>query len=89
MTLKNGEQFSGVFSGGVFESAAKSQYVLKMVQRKQRPGHPQANGMADAVSEYVGDGDDHVMSFDVQDTADLAVADVATAAAARPAPNGE
>ncbi|KAK4496344.1 hypothetical protein PRZ48_012324 [Zasmidium cellare] len=76
LTLKNGEQFTGVFSGASLESS-KTQYVLKMVRRTSAP---QANGNSDT-SEYIGEGEDHVMSFDIQDTIDLAVPDVSTTAA--------
>ena len=31
-------------------------------------------------SEYLGQGEDHIMSFDVQDTVDFFVEDVSTAA---------
>ena len=75
MTLKNGEQFTGVFSG-YSDLPTKSQYTLKMVKRTRLPSHQQANGHTEAVNEYTGDGDDHVMVFDRQDTVDLAVKDV-------------
>lgn len=39
------------------------------------------NGNTELPEEYVGDGEDHVMSFDVQDTVDLAVSGVVTASA--------
>lgn len=88
LTLKNGEQFTGVFSGGSFDSTSKNQYILKMVKRTRLPSHQQVNGTTDIPDEYTGEGEDHVMAFDVQDTADLAVKDVTTASA-QPAQNGE
>ncbi|KAK4549685.1 hypothetical protein LTR36_004986 [Oleoguttula mirabilis] len=87
LTLKNGEQFTGVFSGGSFDSVAKTQYVLKMAKRTRLPSHQQVNGTVEMPDEYTGDGEDHVMTFDVQDTVDLAVTDVTTSSA-QPAQNG-
>jgi hypothetical protein len=79
LTLKNGEQFTGVFSGSSLESSARSVYILKMVKRTRLASHQQINGNTDLPDEYVGEGEDHVMVFDTQDTADLAVANVVTA----------
>jgi hypothetical protein len=79
ITLKNGEQYTGVFSGGSFE-ATKTLYVIKMAKQTQS-GHEQANGNSAVSAEYVGEGEEHVMSFDVQDTIDLFVQDVTTTAA--------
>lgn len=45
------------------------------------------NGDTELPDEYTGDGEDHVMTFDVQDTVDLSVKDVTTADA-KPAQNG-
>lgn len=36
------------------------------------------NGNSELSDEYIGEGEDHVMTFDVQDTADLYVANVVT-----------
>jgi hypothetical protein len=87
LTLKNGEQFQGVFSGGTFDSMTKSRYVLKMVRRTRSPGEAHVNGDVDVPDEYIGEGDDHTMSFDAQDTVSFAVDDVVTASA-QPAQNG-
>uniref|UniRef100_A0A2D3VJU2 LsmAD domain-containing protein n=1 Tax=Ramularia collo-cygni TaxID=112498 RepID=A0A2D3VJU2_9PEZI len=80
ITVKNGEQYSGVMSGASLESP-KPQYILKMTRRLQSGGPPQTNGASDQAGEYVGEGDDHAMGFDIQDTADLFVSNVTTAAA--------
>lgn len=88
LTLKNGEQFTGVFSGGTLNSPAKHQYVLKMTRRTRLPSHQQMNGDTDLPEEFTGEGEDHVMTFDVQDTLDLSVQGVTTADA-KPAQNGE
>ncbi|KAI7518423.1 hypothetical protein KC331_g21220, partial [Hortaea werneckii] len=58
LTLKNGEQFSGVFSGGSFDSPSKSQYVLKMVKRTKLPSQQQMNGDTELSAEYIGEGED-------------------------------
>ena len=79
MTLKNGEQFTGVFSGSSLESSAKSVYILKMVKKTRLASHQQTNGNTEPLDEYIGEGEDHVMVFDTQDTADLEVANVVTA----------
>lgn len=81
ITLKNGEQFTGVFSGTSIESPAKSTYILKMARRTRLPSHQQTNGNTELAEEYVGEGQDHVMTFDVQDTVDFAVSGVVTASA--------
>jgi len=86
--LKNGEEYTGVFSGGSFDPSAKNQYTLKMARRTQSSTHQAANGIAGLSQEYVGDGEQHIMSFDVQDTIDLAVDDVSTTSA-QPMQNGE
>jgi len=46
------------------------------------------NGNTAPAEEYVGEGEDHVMTFDVQDTVDLAVSGVITTSA-QAAQNGE
>ncbi|KAK5110100.1 hypothetical protein LTR62_006234 [Meristemomyces frigidus] len=79
LTLKNGEQYSGVFCGGSFESS-RSKYTMKMVRQTRTQGDPHVNGNTDSQVEYVGEGEDHAMAFDVQDTMSLAVDGVDTSA---------
>ncbi|KAK0938209.1 poly(A)-binding protein binding protein [Friedmanniomyces endolithicus] len=79
ITLKNGERFAGVFSGGNFDSITKSMYVLKMVRRTRSAGETQVNGDMDSSEEYLGEGEDHKMSFDTQDTLLFAVDGVVVA----------
>lgn len=79
LTLKNGEQFSGIFSGSSLESPTRSVYILKMVKRIRLASHQQTNGNTELADEYIGDGEDHFMAFDVQETAELAVDSVDTA----------
>lgn len=86
LTLKSGEQFTGVFSGSAFDGP-KSQYLLKMVRRTRLPSNPQTNGDVQLPHEFLGEGEDHAMSFDVQD-AELSAQEVSTAAAA-PQQNGD
>jgi hypothetical protein len=50
-----------------------------MVKRTRLASHQQINGNTELPDEYIGEGDDHVMVFDAQDTADLEVANVVTA----------
>lgn len=51
-----------------------------MVKRTKLPSS-QVNGHTDLPDDYIGEGEDHVMLFDVQDTIDLAVSNVVTASA--------
>lgn len=87
MTLKNGEQFAGIFSGASLEQA-RPQYTLKMVKRTKSPSNEQANGNSELSDEFEGSGDEHVMSFDVQDTIDLSVPSVELLTSSPKAQNG-
>ncbi|KAK4992594.1 poly(A)-binding protein binding protein [Elasticomyces elasticus] len=78
VVLKNGEQYTGIFSGGSFEPSA-AYYTLKMVKKTGPHNTQQANGVAAVLTTYVGEGDEHVMAFDSQDVIDLAVSNVETA----------
>lgn len=60
---------------------------MKMVKRIQLPSHQQVNGNSAMAEEYIGEGDDHSMVFNLQDTVDLAVSDV-TIVSSKPAQNG-
>nr|POE85595.1 pab1-binding protein 1 [Quercus suber] len=81
LTLKNGERFTGIFSGGSFEPSARNQYVMRMVKRTESLSHQQPNGTTEASDGYIGEGEDYVMSFDVQDTIDLSAKDIITTTA--------
>lgn len=50
-----------------------------MVRQTRLPTGQQVNGNVELTDEYVGEGEDHVMMFDKEDTLDLAVNDVVTA----------
>ncbi|OCK81729.1 hypothetical protein K432DRAFT_8142 [Lepidopterella palustris CBS 459.81] len=75
ITLKNGEKYTGVFSGASLDPA-ELRYVFKMVKRVQLTSDSQVNGMSETVDDYVGVGDTHVMTFDIGDVADLNVQSV-------------
>lgn len=62
--------------------------MLKMVRRTRLPSPQQTNGATVVYEEYIGEGEDHMMAFDVQDTADLAVMNV-VAGSSQAAPNGQ
>jgi PAB1-binding protein PBP1 len=66
--LKNGEKFSGVCSTASIESA-DPRVTLKFAKKTSQ----QINGNADQPDEYIGEGQDHVMSFKLQDVVDLSV----------------
>ncbi|KAI4818576.1 hypothetical protein E4T45_10551, partial [Aureobasidium sp. EXF-8846] len=66
--LKNGEKFSGVCSTASIESA-DPRVTLKFAKKTSQ----QTNGNTDQLDEYVSEGQDHVMSFNLQDVVDLSV----------------
>ena len=61
---------------------------MKMVTRTKPPRDQQVNGASDLPIEYIGEGEDHAMTFDAQDTFDLSVQDVNLAGGA-PQQNGK
>ena len=61
---------------------------MKMVRQTRLASQQQTNGNTELAEEYVGEGEDHVMVFDVQDTVDLAVSGVVMASA-QATQNGE
>ena len=75
LTLKNGEQFNGVFSGASLDPA-DMRYILKMTKKVHPPAEQQSNGVTNSTIEYIGQGDDHVVNFAIQDVVDLQVAQV-------------
>lgn len=58
-----------------------------MVKRTKFPSHQAPNGVLEVPGDYIGEGEDHVMSFEVQDTVDLCTKDVITTSA-QPMKNG-
>ncbi|GAB7342085.1 hypothetical protein MBLNU457_g0363t1 [Dothideomycetes sp. NU457] len=91
VTLKNGEQFAGVFSGATTEQN-NSSYVLKMTRRTKHASTAQLNGdsaSSDQSDQLVGQGPDHAMAFNAQDVIDLSVPSVnLSTAVTAPASNG-
>jgi hypothetical protein len=71
--LKNGELYSGVLSGTSLDPN-ETRYVFKMVKRLRSEGP--VNGVTSVPDEYIGQGDSHVMSFDVGDCADVTFANI-------------
>ncbi|KAF4551746.1 Ataxin 2 SM domain-containing protein [Elsinoe fawcettii] len=86
VTLKNGEQFQGVFSGTTSQNN-EARYHLKMVRRLNASSQ-QTNGASAGAGTLTGEGDDHTMAFDVNDTADLAVQRVSFGNASSRTTNG-
>ena len=72
LILKNGEQYRGVFSGAILEPS-DLRYTLKMVKKVNSNTEQQSNGIVNTATEFLGVGDDHTMTFAVQDVAELAV----------------
>ncbi|KAK5153782.1 hypothetical protein LTR04_006161 [Oleoguttula sp. CCFEE 6159] len=87
ITVKNGEQYSGIFSGASTEPTEPS-YLLKMVKRVYLPAEQQTNGANEPSEEYIGTGEDHIVLFNVQDVADLSVSGVDIGKAEAKAANG-
>ena len=75
VTVKNGDVFSGIFFGADVETNEPS-YLLKMVQQVRSGNKSEVNGNQETLGEYIGLGDDHSMSFDIKEVADLAVDNV-------------
>jgi hypothetical protein len=72
VTLKNGEEFKGIFSSGLADPA-RPQYTLKMVKRSKLANHLHTNGDLQLPDEYAGEGEDYAMTFDKDDVVDLQV----------------
>lgn len=86
MTLRNGERFEGIFSGASVEPS-DARFTMKMVKRVSAA--TQSNGAAEKLNEYIGNGEDYMVAFDLQDTIDLNVWDVQLSAAEDKAQNGK
>ena len=84
VTVKNGERFAGVFSGSSVEPF-ESRYVLKMTRKLQTSRDTDVSDDPD----YVGHGEDCVMTFATTDVTDLEVENVSTEKAQAKQPNGE
>ncbi|KAF1955507.1 hypothetical protein CC80DRAFT_493007 [Byssothecium circinans] len=75
ITLKNGEKYTGVLSGTSLDPT-EMRYVFKMVKKVQAAGDAQVNGTAEASDDYIGTGENYVVSFDMSDVADFHVSNV-------------
>ncbi|KAG9622074.1 hypothetical protein KCV04_g13411, partial [Aureobasidium melanogenum] len=73
--LKNGEKFTGVFSSASTEPA-DPRLTLKFTKKLSQ----QTNGTTDQSDAYVGEGEDHAMSFSLPDVVDLSVTNLFLAA---------
>ena len=51
-------------------------YLLKMVQQVRSGNKSEVNGTQETFGEYIGVGEEHSMSFDIKEVADLAVDNV-------------
>lgn len=51
-------------------------YLLKMVQQVRASNKNEVNGSPEISGEYIGIGEEHSMSFDIKEVADLAVQNV-------------
>jgi len=88
VTVKNGHQYVGIFSGSSFDTS-ESHYVLKMARKLSVDANNKTNGVSDEQSEgYTGYGNDHVMTFDIKDVVDLAVTEVSLDSATPKLSNG-
>ncbi|KAL9635968.1 MAG: hypothetical protein Q9164_003131 [Protoblastenia rupestris] len=72
VTVSNGDVYSGIFFGASMDKE-ECKYLLKMVQQTRHGNKTEMNGVRDTMSEYIGVGDDHAMSFNARDVVDLAV----------------
>ena len=72
VTVSNGDVYSGIFFGASMEKE-ECKYLLKMVQQTRHGNKTEMNGVRETMSEYIGVGDDHAMSFNARDVVDLAV----------------
>ncbi|KAG9543096.1 hypothetical protein KCV01_g25201, partial [Aureobasidium melanogenum] len=73
--LKNGEKFTGVFSSAYTEPA-DPRLTLKFTKKLSQ----QTNGTTDQSDAYIGEGEDHAMSFSLPDVVDLSVTNLFLAA---------
>lgn len=69
VTVKNGDKFTGIFSGSSIESSEPA-YILKMVKH-MKSANEQSNGVKESGSGYIGTGTEHVMIFETRDVVGL------------------
>ncbi|KAF1988034.1 hypothetical protein K402DRAFT_329278 [Aulographum hederae CBS 113979] len=88
ITLKNGDRFKGLFSASTLDTVPVSRYVLKMVKEVKQEDTSQANGVSNDDGDYIGAGENHVMTFEVQNVVDLEVNGVSTGKTLAKSQNG-
>jgi len=74
VVVKNGDRFTGVLSAASLQKDIGDAplFVLKMT-KKISSSNGEANGSFNAIDEYVGNGEDHIMTFSQNDIIDLSV----------------
>ena len=77
--LKNGEQFTGIFSAASTDRS-EPQVTLKFTRKTNSTASEHANGVTEPSDGYIGEGEDHVMTFNLYDIVDLSVSDLYLAA---------
>ena len=60
-----------------------------MVKQTRGPISQSANGTSGGMGDYIGEGDDHTLAFDVQDTVDLQVSGLDLIGSQTRSPNGQ
>ena len=77
VTVKTGEQYTGVLSGASLskDNADFPSFVLKMTRKISTPAG-QSIAPGDSIDEYVGYGGDHVKTFGQKDISDISVSDL-------------
>lgn len=70
ITVTNGQIFTGLFSSASFpkDASEPKQYVLKYTQQLD----------SDSSEDYIGEGEDYTLVFDVKDVVDVHTPNVST-----------
>lgn len=88
ITLKSHERFTGIFCAATLESTVNC-VVLKMSKRLQASASDSTNGTTSNTDEYVGYGEDHVMTIDMKDIVNLEIPNATTERVQQRAVNGK
>ncbi|KAM5445187.1 poly(A)-binding protein binding protein [Microsporum audouinii] len=90
LTMKDGEKFTGIFSGSTLESN-ETIIILKMARHPpsdSEAASTQSNGVSQTKSPYVGSGPDHQLMIYVQDITCLDIPSLSTSGVAAKEQNG-
>ncbi|EZF28158.1 hypothetical protein H101_08161, partial [Trichophyton interdigitale H6] len=88
LTMKDGEKFTGIFSGSTLESN-ETILILKMARRPtSESDSAQSNGVSQNEPSYVGSGSDHQLLIDVQDITCLDIQSLSTSGVVAKDQNG-